>query len=181
MRKLRHRDVKRLAQGHRATQWQSQDLNPPSFLLPPASYPSSSNMGSISSISFKSVYSLHLHYSCPGHHHSPAVFKFTSPVPQYSQGDLSIIQIWPCHSSSYNIIALMGEIQIPLHSKQIMSWVFSRNLGVKLLYSSTRLSSLLRDWNGLVHISGPHDANAEIILTAHTLSTLMGLFFHFDS
>ena len=75
----------------------------------------------------------------------------------------------------------MGEIQIPLHSKQIMSWVFSRNLGVKLLCSSTRLSSLLRDWNGLVHISGPHDANAEIILTAQTLSNLMGLFFHFDS
>ena len=39
----------------------------------------------------------------------------------------------------------------------------------------------VRDWNGLVHISGPHDANAEIILTAQTLSTLMGLFFHFDS
>ena len=111
MRKLRHWDVKRLAQGHRATHWQSQDLNPPPFLLPPTSNPSSSRMGSISSISFKSVYSLHLHCSCPGHHHSPAVFKFTSPVPQYSQGDLFIIQIWPCHSSSYNIIALMMKFR----------------------------------------------------------------------
>ena len=46
------------------------------------------------------------------------------------------------------------EIQIPLHSKQIVPWVFSQNLGVMLLYSSTRLSSLARDWNGLVNISG---------------------------
>lgn len=33
------------------------------------------------------------------------VFKLTSPLVYLSQGDLSIMQIWPCHSSGWNSIA----------------------------------------------------------------------------
>ena len=177
MRKLRHWDVKRLAQDHRATQWQSQDLNPPLLLLPPSSNPSSSSMDSISSISSKPVYSLHLHCSCPGHHHSPAVFKLTSPVPQYNQGDLSVIQIWPCHSSSYNVIALMMKFRFLYSARK--SYHESSHRTLESCYSVLQPGKGL-EWS-CQHLWGPHDANAEIILTAQTLSILMGLFFHFDS